>query len=80
MSSFAFFNLIDLHLGTEDTDNFIQTYVFNTFNFSRLSTPSETEEGEEINKTKSNQETLIAPFLLHEFLLWSARATEMSLF
>ena len=53
MSSFAFFNLIDLLLGVEDIDNFfIQTYAFYTFNFNRLSTASEPEEGEEINKTK----------------------------
>lgn len=63
MSSFAFFNLIDWLLGIEAIDNFfIQTYVFYAFNFNRLSTPSKTEEGEEINKTNSNQETLIAPF------------------
>lgn len=41
---------------------FIQTYAFYTSKFNRLSTPSETEEGEKINKTKSYQETLSAPF------------------
>lgn len=82
MSSFAFFNLIDLLLGIEDIVGFffIQTYVCYAFNFNRLSTSSETEEGEDINKTKSNQETLLAPFFLHGFLLLLPRATEMSSF
>lgn len=49
--------------GIEDIDNtFIQTYVFNTFVFNTLSTSRETEKGEEINRTKSNQETPNVPF------------------
>lgn len=34
----------------------------NTFAFNTLPTPSEKEKGEEINRTKSNQETPTVPF------------------